>query len=183
MATQLTATAPQADNTDQSLPDASGRARWVLFGLLVLAAGVALIWNGVGKIGAPAFTPTVGGFNFSLFAAFYAAAQIIERLMELAVPLLPIPLPQVQDPSARAAQVKADRGKIVLGLAALLGVAVSCGFGLLFLQTIGIKAPSNTIDTLATGLLIAAGTKPLHDFISLLQNQNTPTTGTTAAKT
>jgi hypothetical protein len=32
-----------------------------------------------------------------------------------------------------------------------------------------------------TGLLIGAGTKPLHDFISLLENQNNPKTGTTVS--
>ena len=34
------------------------------------------------------------------------------------------------------------------------------------------------VDCFFTGLTIAGGTKPLHDFISLLQNKNAPKTGT-----
>jgi hypothetical protein len=42
--------------------------------------------------------------------------------------------------------------------------------------SIGMQV-SHTRDNFFTGLVIAAGTKPLHDFISLIQNKNTPTTG------
>jgi hypothetical protein len=78
------------------------------------------------------------------------------------------------------AHVKADRAKLTLGVASVLGVAVSAGFGLFFLSAIGIDV-SHTVDTLITGVLIAAGTKPLHDFIDLLQDQNNPKTGTTVS--
>jgi hypothetical protein len=74
--------------------------------------------------------------------------------------------------------VKADRAKWALGVTSVFGVLISCGFGLLLLETIGIHAGSNTVDTFITGLLIGAGTKPLHDFISALQNQSSPKTGT-----
>jgi hypothetical protein len=37
---------------------------------------------------------------------------------------------------------------------------------------------SNTIDAIATGLVIAGGAKPLQDFIALIQNQTTPKTKT-----
>jgi hypothetical protein len=77
----------------------------------------------------------------------------------------------------KAAQIKADRADVALGLAAVLGVAASCGFGLFFLKAVGMH-PSHTIDSFFTGITIAAGTKPLHDFISLIQNQTTPKTGT-----
>jgi len=49
-----------------------------------------------------------------------------------------------------------------------------------FRTGVGIHA-SHTIDSIATGLVVAAGTKPLHDFISLLQNQNNPETKTTVS--
>ncbi len=191
----LNATAATDSNADQSLPDASPRARWILAGLLVLAAAIAVVMNAAGWTGKP-FVPPRGDANFSLFAGFYAAAQIIERVMELIVPLFPITVldrarrvdPRADarvdaraDDAARVAQVKADRAKIALGVAAVMGVAASCGFGLFFLRTLGIEAPSNTIDALCTGVLIAAGTKPLHDFITTLQNTNTPRTGTTAS--
>jgi hypothetical protein len=174
--------------SDSSLPDPTRAAKWVLFGMFLLAAAVAWIWNHCGNVGAPFKPATDEAANFAFFAGFYAAAQVIERLIELVSPMLPlwnVPTPPVPDPpakpvqmaTAKAAQVKADRALAAQGIAAVLGVAVSCGFGLFFLETVGFQV-SNTIDTFATGILIAAGTKPLHDFISGLQNKNTPTTGT-----
>ena len=169
---------------DSSLPDATFVARVWLAVLLVASVAVAIVWNAAGTH-AP-FSPSAAKeANFALFAGFYVAAQVIERLLELVAPLLPTMLPgwsmpgSVTGASARAAQVKADRAKVVLGVGALAGVAASCGFGLYFLRAVGIDC-SRTIDSLATGITIAAGTKPLHDFISGLQNQSTPKTGTAA---
>lgn len=182
---------------DTSLPDPTRFAKLALAGMLLAALIVALIWNGIGHAGAPFVPAQDEAANFALFAGFYAAAQVIERLLELVSPFLPwwdipdasIPIDkskpadeqaasEVQTKTARAAQVKADRAAASHGVAAVLGVAASCAFGLFFLQSVGFHV-SNTIDTFATGILIAAGTKPLHDFISGLQNKNTPTTGTT----
>lgn len=174
---------------DTSLPDPTSVAKWVLAGMLLLALAVALIWNRFGHAGAPFVPAEDEAANFALFAGFYAAAQVIERLLELVSPVLPfwsIPDPttpggaatEVQMATAKAAQIKADRAAAAHGIAAVLGVAASCAFGLFFLQAVGFHV-SNTIDTFATGIIIAAGTKPLHDFISGLQNKNTPTTGTT----
>jgi hypothetical protein len=174
--------------SDTSLPDPTKVAKRVLAGMLLLALAVAWIWNHFGHTGTPFMPAEDEAANFALFAGFYAAAQVIERLLELVSPVLPlweipdIPTPggdatTVQVATAKAAQVKADRAAAVHGIAAVLGVAASCGFGLFFLQAVGFHV-SNTIDTFATGIIIAAGTKPLHDFISGLQNKNTPTTGT-----
>ncbi|HKB51331.1 MAG TPA: hypothetical protein VKC63_07870 [Solirubrobacterales bacterium] len=173
---------------DTSLPDPTSVAKWMLAGMLLLALAVALIWNHFGHAGAPFMPAKDETANFALFAGFYAAAQVIERLLELVSPVLPfweIPDPTtpggaaapVQMATAKAAQIKADRAAAAHGIAAVLGVAASCAFGLFFLQAVGFHA-SNTIDTFATGIIIAAGTKPLHDLISGLQNKNTPTTGT-----
>jgi hypothetical protein len=52
-----------------------------------------------------------------------------------------------------------------IGVAALFGVGASCGFGLFFLAAIGMRV-SHTVDSFFTGVTIAAGTKPLHDFMS-----------------
>jgi hypothetical protein len=156
-------------------------------GMLVLAALVGLIWNAIGA--GAAFKPsTTETANFALFTAFYVAAQIIERLMELVSPELPFwKVPEPPNPdnkatkeelaTAKAAQVKADRGLAAQGLATVLGVIASCAFGLFFLTAIGIDT-SHTVDSVATGLLIGAGTKPLHDLITSIQNNNTPATGT-----
>jgi hypothetical protein len=174
---------------DTSLPDPTKVAKWALGGMLLLALAVAVVWNQIGHAGAPFMPAEDEAANFALFAGFYAAAQVIERLLELVSPILPFwdvpdpPTPNgagtaVQMATAKAAQVKADRAAAAHGVAAVLGVAASCAFGLFFLQAVGFHV-SNTIDTFATGIIIAAGTKPLHDFISGLQNKNTPTTGTT----
>jgi hypothetical protein len=41
-----------------------------------------------------------------------------------------------------AAQIKADRAKIMLGVSFVMGVAASCAFGLFFLQAIGRPTPA-----------------------------------------
>jgi hypothetical protein len=180
--------APAATPPDTSLPDPTKYARWFLASMFALAAGLAIILNAADWTTKP-FTPSgQGTADFALFAGFYVAAQLIERLLEFVSPLLPLtrwgpPTPPGvltdEQKAALAAQIKADRGAWAHGLAALLGVGASAAFGLFFLAAVGIHT-SRMIDIVATGIIIAAGTKPLHDFISYVQNQNTPTTGTTA---
>jgi hypothetical protein len=63
----------------------------------------------------------------------------------------------------------------VLGLALLAGVVISAAFGLDCLRAVGMDVPRMP-DIFFTGLIVAAGTKPLHDFITGLQNKNTPNT-------
>lgn len=177
----LKAVQPTEGNTDNMLPDPSGRARVALVTLTVLAFVAAVLMNVFGWTGKP-FSPAASSTaNFALFAGFYVAAQVIERFMQLVSPVLPPwrPYAVTDTDAVKAAHVKADRGLLTLGVAALLGVAASCGFGLFFLTAIGMHV-SHTIDSFVTGITVAAGTKPLHDFISLLQNQNTPSTGSSA---
>lgn len=169
-----------ADGGDSSLPDATLAARIFLAACMVAAAVVAIVANAAGWA-TKAFEPShVQAANFALFAGFYVGAQVIERLMELFSPLLPFwALPKSvteQEAKVQVAQVKADRAKAVLGLALLAGVVVSAAFGLYFLKAIGMDIPRGW-DIFFTGLIIAAGTKPLHDFITGLQNKNTPDTG------
>jgi hypothetical protein len=175
---KLEAAPPTASNADTSLPDPTPGALAVLAVSVVVAVGIAVALNVGGWTGTP-FKPPGGSVNASVFAGLYAGAQILERAMEFVVPLLPVPIPTTGSDAEKVAQVKADRAKWTLGVTSILGVVISCAFGLFFLETIGIHSGSNTVDTLVTGLLIGAGTKPLHDFISTLQNQNTPKTGTT----
>jgi hypothetical protein len=175
MATRITATPPATapGGGDKALPDASRLAQLVLAGLTVVAAGIAIALNAAGWTSAE-FKPAAGATaNFSLFAGFYVAAQVIERLLELVSPLLPGWPPKGTDPTVRVAETKADRASVALGVAAVLGVAASCAFGLFFLKAIGMHV-SHTVDSFITGITVAAGTKPLHDFINLIQNQTTP---------
>jgi hypothetical protein len=175
------APAPEPDKTS---PDPTDLARIALLILILGAVLVAIIWNGWGSVAEP-FKPSQEGVaNFALFAGFYVAAQAIAALMALVSWLLPPWKAPATDkegkaltPEVRAAYVKADRGILVLGISAVGGVAASCAFGLFFLEAVGIGA-SNTVDCFVSGLFIAGGAKPLHDFVGLIQKQNNPTTGT-----
>jgi hypothetical protein len=164
---------------DTTLPDPTLYAKIALFVLLLVAIGLALAINGF-EWTTKEFKPSdASTANFALFAGFYVAAQVTERLMELLSPLLPpwSPPATITDPTVKAVHTKADRAVVTLGVAAVLGVLASCFFGLFFLKAVGIEV-SHTIDSFFTGITIAAGTKPLHDFTTLLQKQNTPPTGT-----
>jgi hypothetical protein len=168
---------------DASLPDPTQTARLFLCGCIVLALVVAIVADRLDwatRAFAPAQDPAA---NFALFSGFYVAAQVIERLMELVSPLLPLwglPAGFSTDPKVRAVQVKADRAKAALGVATVAGVVASAGLGLYFLTAIGMHV-SRMVDIAVTGLVIGAGTKPLHDLITNLQNKNTPSSGTTTS--
>jgi hypothetical protein len=176
-------------DADQSLPDPTGAAKLMLVGLLLAAVVVSILLNALGWT-TRAFLPAQGATaNFALFSGFYVAAQVIERLLEVVSPLLP-PWELPGDKEAeRVAHAKADRATLALGIATLAGVVASCSFGLYFLSAVGIGAEatdtgtvstvSHTVDAIVTGLTIGAGTKPLHDLITNVQNKNNPKTGST----
>jgi hypothetical protein len=175
-----TAAAPAGAVPDTSLPDPSIRALKILGASLFLAAFIAIVMNATSLTGKTIDPPAASNFQFTIFAAFYAAAQIIERLMEFISPFLKGDLAGPNGPltgAAAVAQTKADRAKQALGIASVAGVLAANAFGLYLLSLVGIQT-SNTIDAFATGLVIAAGTKPLHDFISLLGSQGAPKTVT-----
>jgi hypothetical protein len=179
----------QGAGGDQSLPDATGTALWVLVAFLALSVVLALVLNAEGwatKAFKPAQDATA---NFGLFAGFYVAAQVIERLLEVVAPIFPRWSVPGETEAVKAAHAKADRATALLGVATLAGVGASLGFGLYFLSAVGIGVETlkdgtvvshvpRFVDALATGLIIGAGTKPLHDLITNIQNKNTPETGT-----
>lgn len=186
------ATEPQVG--DKSLPDPTLRAGLVAFALFALAIVLAIALNAA-ELTADEFNPaSARDANFALFAGFYVAAQVIERIMEFVAPVLPPGDPKkwlrkalrgrselgkvLADDAAVTAQIKADRAKLALGVATVLGVLASCLLGLFFMKAIGMRV-SHTVDSVLTGITIAAGTKPLHDFITSLQNKSSPTTSTT----
>jgi hypothetical protein len=165
-------------NADTSLPDPTRAAKVTLAVLLALAVVAAILLNVLG-LTSREFQPAKDGTaNFALFAGFYVAAQVIERLLEVVSPLLPLWEVPGDGDAAKAAHAKADRAAVVLGLATLAGVGASCAFGLYFLAAVGMTSVSHSIDAIVTGLTVGAGTKPLHDLITNIQNKSTPTTGT-----
>jgi hypothetical protein len=179
---KVTATKSTPDNSDQTLPDPTNWAKWGLSVLAVLAIVLALVLNWL-KVTPPegqVFNPSANHeANFALFAGFYIAAQVIAGVLAILGPMLPPwePPTDVLGSAAKAAQTKADRGVLLLGLGALGGVILSCTLGLFFLKAVGMHA-SHTVDAIFTGAVLAGGAKPLHDFIALTQNKNAPTTGT-----
>ncbi len=188
---QITATGPEnvSDGGDKGLPDPTTAAKCVLAGLLAAAVALAIVANAAKWTATPFHPAKEHAAEFGLFAGFYVAAQVIERLMELGTSFLPwpgwkapqAPLEGLSNPAKRtvtASYLKADRATVALGVATILGVVASFLFGLYFLQSVGISA-SHTVDVTVTGITIGAGTKPLHDLISSLQSKSTPTTGTT----
>ena len=116
-----------AESGDKSLPDPSTGARLWLSGGIVLAVGAAILMNSVFHWTTKEWVPPKGDFNFAIFAAFYAAAQIIERAMELVAPLLPAYTGQLTG-DAKVAQAKADRAKETLAIASVAGVVTSNAF-------------------------------------------------------
>lgn len=163
---------------DNALPDPTHKATFWLAIFIVLAAVLAIVLNEFSWTNQP-FTPSATATaTFALFAGFYVAAQVIERLMQLVSPFIPWWPPPTSATTAavKAAQTKADRGIVALGIAAVLGVGASAAGGLYFLTAIGMHV-NRLVDVFITGIVIAAGTKPLHDFINLIQKPTNPETG------
>lgn len=128
---------------------------WALT-LLLLSAAVAAIASSAGWWHTPFIPSMTKTANFALFAGFYVAAQAIERLLEIPAPLI--------------SKKRADRAQVMMGVATLFGVIASFAFGLYFLRAIGMTT-ARWIDIFVSGLVVGAGTKPLHDLISAIQSQ------------
>jgi hypothetical protein len=168
---------------------------WALISVAVVIVG-ALIADSVAPDDAfpPTSLPTPAE-GLTIFATFYVVAQAVERLLE---PFSRVLLPadseeeeaakkavaaqnavnastDAQDQVDAAAKAKAElaskgqhRTILFWALASLVGVAVSAGMKLYFLQRVGIANSSRWWEILATGLIIGAGTKPLHDLIEFI---------------
>jgi hypothetical protein len=179
---KVTAEPAEPGKGDNTLPDPTNTAKWCAFGLVVAALLLALVLNWLGATPAKgqvldASTETTA--NFALFAGFYVAAQVLAAVLLFVSPFVPFwkPPTDVTDKTAKAAQTKADRAVLLLGLGAVGGVALSCTLGLFFLEAVGMHA-SHTVDAIFTGATLTGGAKPLSDFVKLIQNKGAPTTGT-----
>jgi hypothetical protein len=136
--------------------------------------------------------------NFAVFAPIYAAAQAIERLLEpIAARYKPsaeqkeaVKAAKEQkltatneaelQTAAQAEQVASDalrkrrseRALLYFALASSLSLILTGGLGLGLLNAMATDAPEEylrAIDVVLTGLVIAAGTKPLHDLVTRLE--------------
>jgi hypothetical protein len=57
-------------------------------------------------------------------------------------------------------------------IATCLGMIIAAMMKLYFLNTVGITAGSAWLEILATGLIIGAGTKPLHDLVQMMSTKS-----------
>jgi len=73
---------------------------------------------------------------------------------------------------AEANHIAANTKVFVWGLASLVAMLVSGVTKVFFLEVIGFEGIPNYLNVLITGLVIGAGTKPLHDLIKLIEKKS-----------
>jgi hypothetical protein len=68
----------------------------------------------------------------------------------------------------RALKSRANRKIVFWAVATAIATVAAAGLKLYFLQTVGIARTPRALDIIATGLIIGAGTKPLHDLVTMI---------------
>ena len=165
------------------------------FGLLMMAVVglmTLLITNTLGSATAP---PRAAVDGLGIFAVFFVAALAVERLIEplsLSDPKK-IKLEETaqekktkvaiataaetnaaqaitdeQNAKAEAEAWTTYRAVILWGVASIVGALAAALLNLHLLKAAGIQTPSLYLEILATGLIIGAGTKPLHELNKLV---------------
>lgn len=185
-----------------SPPSAAPREKIVLWGYVAVA--VAAVAAVIFAINDKVFdiSITVDTDDFQWFALLYIAAQAIERLLEPMMGQVKAGEVAVAKAGVAAAvgdegkatkqtvlsQVQADRAVIAWAAASTIAL-VTCGIlGLGMIESLanvdvaeGRSADVFTaFDVIFTGLVIGAGTKPLHDLITKIEkskNRADPETG------
>ena len=77
-------------------------------------------------------------------------------------------LQQAADAKAVHEKSQANRTVLFWAVASSTGIAVAAFLRLYLLTTVGVAQPGRELDVIATGLIIGAGTKPLHDLVQLI---------------
>lgn len=127
--------------------------------------------------------------DYSVFAGLFVVAAAVERLLE---PFTPYVGPDTtttkkeleeavasgQDPQLAANKQeqlnkeRSERAFLLWGVATLVATVLCAGLGMLLLRSVSMEPmrdPNRFLDLAVTGLVVGAGTKPLHDLISRLQ--------------
>jgi hypothetical protein len=165
---------PEQEVQDAELPDPSRSSMLWAAVFTAAAVALALLADATGFDQDPGFDPTtVPEPGLAVFAAFIAAAVVIERLLELLAPFVP----WWSLPSPRIEQRKVDRGYAMIGIGALLGVLASAAVGLYFGEAVGVSI-SRWADILLTGLTLGGAATGLHQVLKSLQKAKG--SGTTA---
>jgi hypothetical protein len=74
-----------------------------------------------------------------------------------------------------------NRTVLFWAIATVFGIAASAALRLYLLKTVGIKADLRLVEVLATGLVIGAGTKPLHDLVTTISEKKDQVASATSA--
>jgi hypothetical protein len=160
---------PERDTEDANLPDPSRTSVAWAAAFLAAAVALALLADLTNLDNDPAFDPKgVPGGGVAIFAGFIAASVVIERVLELAAPFIPW-WDRRRELATQAGirQKKADRGYMMITLAALLGVLASAAAGLYLADAIGMSL-ARWADILLTGLALGGGANGLHQVLKSL---------------
>ena len=83
---------------------------------------------------------------------------------------------------ADAAEVKGNKAVIFWAIATVLAILAASALKLYLLRVVGIAAPPRALEILATGLIVGAGTKPLHDIVEMIQAKKDSAQGAATAQ-
>ena len=125
---KITAEAPEPGKSDNTLPDPTNTAKWVVLGLSILAVVLAIVLNML-KASPPKeliFDPSKDAeANFALFAGFYVAAQVLAAVLLVIAPFIPFwkPPADITDGSCQGGTDEGRSGS----LAARAGCGGRCG--------------------------------------------------------
>ena len=133
--------------------------------------------------------------DYSIFAGLFVVAAAVERLLEPFTAYVKPDTTQTKkelEQAVASAHATADPGKpedaankqeqldrerserafILWGIATLVSTLLCAGLGLLLLRSVTLQPlqdPNRFLDLAITGLVVGAGTKPLHDLVSRLE--------------
>lgn len=162
----------------------STRISFVVAVILVVGLATLLITIWWASTTAP---PRVAVDGLGIFAVFFVAALAVERLIE-PLTLLDPKKPELEQTAKVTAAAAAAEGSLqaaanakaiaelwatyraigLWGVASIIGALAAALLNLHLLNAAGIQTPSLYLEILATGLIIGAGTKPLHELNKLV---------------
>ena len=113
--------------------------------------------------------------GMTIFAVMYILAQFIERFIDPFSNSKILGSKDIPETNEDNKSQNAARAVVVWGLASACGI-VLCYFTVGLMQIIGIVfiAPGlwgHWFDAFVSGVVVGAGTKPLHDLINVMQNK------------
>ena len=164
---------PATDNTDDTKASKATDLKIIVTGViaLIIALVIVIVLYGLG-IGSQISTPISAVSGVSIFAIFYLMAQFDERLVE--------PFSNISWFGGH--DIKNDHEQNQARVVALWCLASGIGIVLCYvtvglLQVVGISFTLSTIsghfwDAIISGVIVGAGTKPLHDVINLFDTSS-----------